>query len=182
MHKVMKTILYFVATVLCHFGLSAQNIEFKTNPIGFAFGATNVSLEKPLPNMSNVTLNASAWHYSATLKDWMDIERNFGASVGIRRYLTSEVDNGLYLGMASRYMDRDVNQYYWDPATNETITYEVPSSYGSLGFTLGYKLMFEKRITIDFFGGAGRILLQESGGVFDAPAEWIGGFNFGYRF
>ena len=178
----MKTTLYFVATVLCHFGLSAQNIEFKTNPIGFAFGATNVSLEKPLPNMSNVTLNASAWHYSATLKDWMDIERNFGASVGIRRYLTSEVDNGLYLGMASRYMDRDVNQYYWDPATNETITYEVPSSYGSLGFTLGYKLMFEKRITIDFFGGAGRILLQESGGVFDAPAEWIGGFNFGYRF
>ena len=178
----MKKIVFALFLALSQYGLSAQNIEFKTNPIGFAFGATNVSIEKPLSNTPNVTLNASAWHYSATLKDWMDIERNFGASVGIRRYLTSETDNGLYLGMASRYMDRDANQYFWDPVTNETITYDVPSGYGSLGFTLGYKLMFEKRITIDFFGGAGRILVQEKDGIFDAPAEWIGGFNFGYRF
>lgn len=178
----MKNLIIALALLSTSLTVQAQVVEFKTNPIGFAFGATNVSIEKPLANMPNVTLNASAWHYSATLKDWMDMDRNFGASVGIRRYLTSEVDNGLYLGMASRYMDRDVDQYYWDPVTNETVTYGVPSSYSSLGFTLGYKLLFEKRITIDFFGGAGRILVQEKDGIFDAPAEWIGGFNFGYRF
>lgn len=178
----MKNVFIAIFLVSTSLTAHAQVVEFKTNPIGFAFGATNVSIEKPLSNMSNVTLNASAWHYSATLKDWMDIDRNFGASVGIRRYLMSEIDNGLYLGMASRFMDRDVKQYYWDQVNNETVVYNIPSSYGSLGFTLGYKLMFEKHITIDFFGGAGRILVQETDGVFDAPAEWIGGFNFGYRF
>jgi len=47
---------------------------------------------------------------------------------------------------------------------------------------LGYKFRFEERISIDFFGGAGRILIKQAGGKYYAPAEWIAGFNFGYRF
>lgn len=178
----MKKLLFSFFLVFTASTVYGQNVEVKTNPIGFAFGATNLSVEVPLPAKPNVTLNASGWHYSAELREWTDTERIAGASVGIRQYLASDVDEGLYLGMASRYMNRTVVDYYWDQTTNSQYSVKTPSDYGSLGFTLGYKFRFEERISIDFFGGAGRILIKQAGGEYDAPAEWIAGFNFGYRF
>ena len=108
----MKKLLFSFLLVFVAGTVYGQNVEVKTNPIGFAFGATNLSVEVPLPAKRNVTLNASGWHYSKELRDWTDTER----------------------------------------------------------------------ISIDFFGGAGRILIKQAGGEYNAPAEWIAGFNFGYRF
>jgi len=178
----MKKLWSFIAVFFTAHMAFAQHVEVKTNPIGFAFGATNLSVEVPLATHPNVTLNASWWHYSEELRDWVDTERIGGASVGIRRYLISDMDEGLYLGMASRYMNRLVRDYDWDPNTGQSTYTDTPSDYASLGFTLGYKFRFEERVSIDLFTGAGRILLKQAGGEYYAPAEWIAGFNFGYRF
>lgn len=177
----MKIVLKVALALLVVSPLSAQNIEVKTNPVGFAFGATNLSIEAPLPDRKNITLNASVWHYNAKLKEWMDLNRNYGASLGVRRYLTSDIDQGLYLGMTTRYIDRTLVNYYWDQTSASNIKVETPSDYTSLGFMTGYKFIFNDRITIDAFAGAGRILNEFGNGSSDVPAEWIAGLNFGYR-
>ncbi|MGB2275155.1 MAG: hypothetical protein ACPH25_05175, partial [Schleiferiaceae bacterium] len=53
--------------------------------------------------------------------------------------------------------------------------------YASLGFTLGYKYIYNDKITIDAFFGGGRIVYEQIENSW-GPAEFISGFNFGYRF
>ena len=161
------------------------NLEVKANPVGWAFGATNISLEMPLEHHKNITLNASAWHYSDRLIDALDISRKGGASVGVRRYLLNNDDQGVFMGLASRYINSNAYSYYetydettgyWDYGYNE-----VDNSYLSLGFTVGYKLVYD-RITIDTFCGVGRKVYQPNPSRWELPAEFMGGINFGYRF
>ena len=178
----MKTLLTSIALFAA--GLCAQaqiqtpashTIELKTNPIGFAFGVYNISVEKPILNQPTLTFNTSAWLYSNDLKEWTGTEQNGGFSMGIRKYAGSDVnsDQNLYLGLASRYISR--NSYNYSTRKN------VSSDYASLGFTIGYKKVFDK-VSIDVFTGLGRKLYKQNPYTWDIPVDFMGGFNFGYRF
>jgi len=179
----MKTLITSIAIFAAAVTAQAQSFELKTNPIGAAFGAYNLSLEVPLTHDPTVTLNASAWHYSADLKDYFYLDINGGASLGIRKYVASPTnsDQGMYIGAASRYISRtgsvatyNTNGTGWEYSRKST-------DYASVGFTLGYKFVYE-RFTIDAFGGLGRKLYQQNKPNYDLHVDIMSGFNFGYRF
>lgn len=175
----MKTFLTAVLIATATLTMQAQNhkIEVKTNPIGFAFGVSNLSAEMPLPANPTVTMNLSAWHVSKNMREWTDVPMIGGASFGVRKYVLASDDRGLFLGTATRAVARQDYTYTWN-GTENVYTY-VDDGHISLGFTLGYKLVFN-RITLDAFTGIGRKLITQQEGTF--PAEYMGGFNFGYRF
>ena len=178
----MKKIIALFAFIVCTFSASAQNIELKSNPIGFAFGASNLSVEYALPQSPSVTLNASTWHYTSGLQDWLDMDRNGGASIGVRKYVLSRDDRGVYMGIASRYINSDRTQYTYNSITGQHLPEDLDNSYGSLGSTLGYKFVFNDKVTIDVFAGVARKLFQNNPYSWQAPGEVMSGFNFGYRF
>jgi len=170
----------------------AQGLEVKTNPVGFAFGVTNLGLEYAFAKDPTFSVCLAGWHISDNLKEWNEIEWNAGASLGFRKYVLSKSDDhGLYMGIAARYIDSDLSEYnstydqngepVRDVNGDRVLTYRTePKSYSSAGFTLGYKQVFSDKFTIDALIGIGRILWREDDS--NVPAEFIGGFNFGYRF
>ena len=181
MKKYLSTIAFLVLTNATF----SQTLEIKTNPVGFAFGVTNLGLEYAFPKDPTFSFSIAGWHISEDLKEWSEIEWNAGASIGIRKYVISKSkDKGLYMGIAARYIDRDRNSERYVGSDSNGIPifiYEIePKSYCSAGFTLGYKQVFSDKFTIDAVIGVGRILWREDNG--SIPAEFISGFNFGYRF
>jgi len=66
---------------------------------------------------------------------------------------------------------------------NWVVTYgDINDDYASLGFTIGYKYIYNDKISVDAFIGGGRILWEARDNSYRGPAEFISGFNFGYRF
>lgn len=178
----MKKIIVLFALFVSTYNASAQTVEIKSNPIGFAFGASNLSVEYALPQTPSITLNASAWHYTSELQDWLDMDRNGGASIGLRKYVLSRDDRGVYMGIASRYINSDRTYYSYNTTSGQHTPEELDNSYGSLGCTLGYKFVFNDKVTIDVFAGVARKLFQNNPYSWQAPGEVMSGFNFGYRF
>ncbi|MEY2970481.1 MAG: hypothetical protein RLZZ599_854 [Bacteroidota bacterium] len=162
--------------------MNAQSFEIKSNPIGFAFGATNLSVETPVTADGTTTWNVSAWHYSEELRDWVYTDRKGGLSTGVRKYVNGRGDEGFFMGMAARYVFAKGTTYEYNPVTGSyEYGYDKRKNYGSLGFTVGYKFVFNDKLTIDTFGGIGRILFSDPSS-YGSPAELMGGINFGYRF
>lgn len=177
-----KSILSFALALLTTATFAQEQFELKANPIGWAFGATNLSFETSLPGLDNVTFNASAWHYSKRLKESLDLGRNGGASLGFRRYVMSRKDEGMFLGAAARYISQEESYYDYNYNTgNYEYVSGINTSYASMGATLGYKFVFD-RLTVDSFVGVGRILYQPNQPSWGLPAEFMSGINFGYRF
>jgi len=178
MKTLLTSITLFAASLCAQAQIqtpASHTIELKTNPIGFAFGVYNISVEKPILNEPTLTFNTSAWVYSNDLKEWTGTDQNGGFSMGVRKYtgLRTNSDQNLYLGLAARYISRD--GYDWQTNRN------VSADFASLGFTIGYKVVFEK-VSIDVFTGLGRKLYEQNENSWDIPVDFMGGFNFGYRF
>ena len=169
----MKKTYLILFVLITAITAQAQKVELKTNPFGVIMGAYNVTAEFQLQDYPSTTVLASAWYNSPDFKDWMGTDRDGGLSVGIRKYHNRYEDKGVFLGVASRYI----------PITSNTWNNgKVSEDFLSLGFTIGYKYIYNDKITIDAFIGGGRIILEEVPGSYWAPAEFISGFNFGYRF
>ena len=178
----MKRIIATLALTITAMTAHAQSVELKTNPFGMIFGAYNVTAEFQLENNPSLTVLGSAWYNTPEFKDWVWIERDGGLSAGIRQYFNRYEDQGVFLGVASRYIFNTGTVYgSYDQMGNWTYNeYTQSENYASLGFTIGYKYIYNDKITVDAFIGGGRILWEEN---YDrGPAEFISGFNFGYRF
>ena len=180
----MKKTIAIVALIATVFGAKAQNVEIKTNPFGMAAGAYNITGEFAIPNYGNRTLLVSAWYNTQDFQDWLYTDRDGGFSLGYRQYFNRREDNGAFLGLTSRYI---VNTYYssgyYDQNYNwiNTPGTDVSDDYLSIGFVGGYKYVYNDKIAVEAFLGMGRIAFEEIQNSW-APAEFIGGFNFGYRF
>ena len=168
----MKKLTLTIAFALAAFVSNAQ-VELKTNPFGMALGAYNVTAEFQLENKPSLTILGSAWYNTQDFQDWMWTSRDGGLSAGVRQYFNKFEDQGVFLGLATRYIP---NTYmdWWDGS-------ETSDDYASLGFTGGYKYIYNDKITIDVFIGMGRIVWEEIDDSW-GPAEFISGLNFGYRF
>jgi len=183
----MKKTIATLAIILVGFGANAQSVELKTNPFGMAAGAYNITGEFVLPNFVNRTLLVSAWYNTEDLQDWLYIERDGGFSMGYRQYFNRNEDNGVFLGLTSRYILNSLdNGGYYDYDQNGNPFY-VPGSgsrsddYFSIGFVGGYKYIYNNKISVEGFIGMGRIAFSQIEDSW-APAEFISGLNFGYRF
>ncbi|MCO4791256.1 MAG: DUF3575 domain-containing protein [Flavobacteriales bacterium] len=181
----MKKTIAIIALIATAFVTKAQNIEIKTNPFGMAAGAYNITGEFALPNYGNRTLLVSAWYNTQDFQEWLDTDRDGGFSLGYRQYFNRHEDNGAFLGLTSRYI---INTYYsagfYDQNYNwiNTPGTDVSDDYLSIGFVGGYKYVYNDKISVEAFLGMGRIAFTENENSSWAPAEFIGGFNFGYRF
>ena len=164
----MKKTYLILFVLITAITAQAQKVELKTNPFGVIMGAYNVTAEFQLQDYPSTTVLASAWYNTPDFKDWMYTDRDGGLSVGIRKYHNRYEDKGVFLGVASRYIPMTYKQNSTDIL--------------SLGFTVGYKYIYNEKITIDAFIGGGRIVWEEVRDSYWAPAEFISGFNFGYRF
>jgi hypothetical protein len=180
----MKKTIAIAVLMATAFGTKAQNIEIKTNPFGMAAGAYNITGEYVLPGLGNSTVLASAWFNSQDFQDFFWTDRDGGFSVGYRQYLNRHQDKGVFLGLTSRYI---LNTYYTNGYYDQNYNWintpgtNVSDDYLSLGFVGGYKYVYNDKITVEAFLGMGRIAFEEIQNSW-APAEFIGGFNFGYRF
>ena len=181
----MKKTIAIAVLMATAFGTKAQNIEIKTNPFGMAAGAYNITGEYVLPGLGNSTLLASAWFNTQDFQDWFWTDRDGGFSVGYRQYFNPREDKGVFLGLTSRYI---LNSYsysngyydqngYWVSTGGATVS----DDYLSIGFVGGYKYVYNDKISVEGFLGMGRIVWSEIEDSW-APAEFISGFNFGYRF
>lgn len=181
----MKKTIVIAVLMATAFGTKAQNIEIKTNPFGMAAGAYNITGEYALPGLGNSTLLASAWFNTQDFQDWFWTDRDGGFSVGYRQYFNPREDKGVFLGLTSRYI---LNSYsysngyydqngYWVSTGGATVS----DDYLSIGFVGGYKYVYNDKISVEGFLGMGRIGWSEIEDSW-APAEFISGFNFGYRF
>lgn len=180
MKKIIATLVLVAAAT---FNAQAQGVEIKTNPFGSILGAYNVTAEIQLAELSNTTVLVSAWYNTEDFKDWLYTDKDGGFSAGVRKYFNRYTDEGIFLGAAARYIPRSISGGYYDYNTYEWVdTGDRSSDYASLGFTVGYKYVYNDKITIDAFMGGGRILWEQNEGDMWAPAEFISGFNFGYRF
>ena len=162
----MKKSMLVFALIL---GISAtaqnSNVELKLNPIALAFNMAAVGVEVPIKGYDNATFNSNLFYWQSFGGGWM---KTYGASMGIRKYLNQDTDNGFFIGGASRYVTLDES---W--GNNRWTT-----SYISVGATFGMKHTWN-RITVDYFGGIGRAIpLDDNGGIYVDP---IVGFNFGYK-
>jgi hypothetical protein len=167
----MNKIVTFFTIALFFSTAKAQNVEVKTNAFGMIFGAYNVTAEFQLEQNPSITVLASVWYNTEDFKDWTWTDRDGGLSLGARQYFNRFEDQGVFIGLASRYIP---NSY-----TAPLIVRR--DDYASLGFTLGYKYIYNDKITIDAFFGGGRIVYEHIENSW-GPAEFISGFNFGYRF
>ena len=181
----MKKTIAIAVLIATAFGTKAQNIEIKTNPFGMAAGAYNITGEYALAGLGNSTLLASAWFNTQDFQDWFWTDRDGGFSVGYRQYFNPREDKGVFLGLTSRYI---LNSYsysngyydqngYWVSTGGATVS----DDYLSIGFVGGYKYVYNDKISVEAFLGMGRIGWSEIEDSW-APAEFISGFNFGYRF
>tara|TARA_B110001450_G_scaffold185290_1_gene173330 strand:- start:118 stop:663 length:546 start_codon:yes stop_codon:yes gene_type:complete len=181
----MKKTIAIAVLMATAFGTKAQNIEIKTNPFGMVAGAYNITGEYVLPGLGNSTVLASAWFNSQDFQDWFWTDRDGGFSVGYRQYFNPREDKGVFLGLTSRYI---LNSYsysngyydqndYWVSTGRATVS----EDYLSIGFVGGYKYVYNDKISVEGFLGMGRIGWSEIEDSW-APAEFISGFNFGYRF
>ena len=169
MKKTVATLIVLLTAITAQ----AQKVELKTNPFGVIMGAYNITAEFQLKEYPSTTVLASAWYNTPDFKEWMYTDRDGGLSVGIRKYHNRYEDKGVFLGAATRFI----------PITNNTWNNgKVSEDFLSLGFTVGYKYIHNDKITIDAFIGGGRIVWEEVRDSYWAPAEFISGFNFGYRF
>ena len=164
MKKIIATLVLVAAAT---FNAQAQGVEIKTNPFGMALGAYNVTAELQLENQPSLTILASAWYNTEDFQDWSWTSRDGGLSAGVRQYFNRYEDQGVFLGLATRYISNT-----WG---------EESDDYASLGFTAGYKYIYNDKISIDIFMGMGRIVWEQIEDSWE-PAEFISGFNFGYRF
>ena len=177
----MKKIIATLALAITAMTAQAQSVEVKTNAFGMIFGAYNVTAEFQLESNPSITLLGSAWYNTPEFKDWMWVDRDGGLSAGVRQYFNRYEDQGVFIGVASRYIFNSDWSYDYDENGNWGRSSMIRSdNYASLGFTLGYKYIYNDKITIDAFIGGGRILWEEQS--WRGPAEFISGFNFGYRF
>jgi hypothetical protein len=105
-------------------------------------------------------------------------------SAGVRQYFNRYEDQGVFLGAATRYISNTAGSSgYWDNMGNWVQTSgDINDDYASLGFTIGYKYIYNDKISVDAFIGGGRILWEARDQSYRGPAEFISGFNFGYRF
>lgn len=165
-----KIIALFVFVAFTTTG-KAQSFELKTNAFGMALGAYNITGEFILPEFENRTVLFSAWYNTEDFQDFMWTDRDGGVSIGFRQYFNRSEDNGVFLGLTSRFImntSYSYSGYYSD-------------DYLSLGFVGGYKYVYNDKISIDAFIGMGRIVYEQIEDSW-APAEFISGLNFGYRF
>lgn len=181
----MNKIVAFFMIALFSTTAKAQNVEIKSNAFGMIFGAYNVTAEFRLEQNPSITVLASAWYNTEDFKEWAWSGRDGGLSLGARQYFNRFEDQGVFIGLASRYIPNSYTytQGYWDQNGNWVQTESVTErdDYASLGFTLGYKYIYNDKITIDAFFGGGRIVYEQIENSW-GPAEFISGFNFGYRF
>ena len=181
----MNKIVAFFTIALFSTTAKAQNVEIKSNAFGMIFGAYNVTAEFRLEQNPSITVLASAWYNTEDFKEWAWSDRDGGLSLGARQYFNRFEDQGVFIGLASRYIPNSYTytQGYWDQNGNWVQTESVTErdDYASLGFTLGYKYIYNDKITIDAFFGGGRIVYEQIENSW-GPAEFISGFNFGYRF
>ena len=179
MKKIIATLALAITAMTAH----AQSVEVKTNAFGMIFGAYNVTAEFQLENNPSLTVLGSAWYNTPEFKDWVWIERDGGLSAGVRQYFNRHEDQGMFLGLATRYILNSDWSYDYDEYGNwSRNTMTRSDNYASLGFTIGYKYIYNDKITVDAFIGGGRILWEEQSYSYRGPAEFISGFNFGYRF
>lgn len=179
----MKKIIATLALAFTGMTAQAQSVEVKTNAFGMIFGAYNVTAEFQLENNPSLTVLGSAWYNTPEFKDWFWVERDGGLSAGVRQYFNRYEDQGMFLGLATRYILNSDWSYDYDEYGNwSRNTMTRSDNYASLGFTLGYKYIYNDKITVDAFIGGGRILWEEQDNSWRGPAEFISGFNFGYRF
>ncbi len=181
----MKKTIATLALIATGFGAKAQSVEFKTNPFGMAAGAYNITGEFILPDFGNRTLLFSAWFNTEDFQDWLYIDRDGGLTLGYRQYFNRNEDKGVFLGLTSRYI---MNSFYSGSGYYDTNGNWVPTAgadinddYLSLGFVGGYKYVYNDKISVEGFLGMGRIAWSNLPNSW-APAEFISGLNFGYRF
>lgn len=181
--KMKKIIALFVFVALATTA-KAQSFELKTNPFGMALGAYNITGEFILPEFENRTVLFSAWYNTEDFQEFMWTDRDGGVSLGYRQYFNRSEDNGVFLGLTSRYI---LNSYYTSGYYDDNWNWvNTPGSnrsddYLSLGFVGGYKYVYNDKISIETFIGMGRIVYEQIEDSW-APAEFISGLNFGYRF
>jgi len=180
----MKKTIATLALTVIGFVSQAQTVEIKSNAFGMIFGAYNVTAEFQLENNPSVTVLGSAWYNSEEFKDWMYVNRDGGLSAGVRQYFNRHEDQGVFIGAATRYISSTAGSSgYWDNMGNWVVTNgDINDDYASLGFTIGYKYIYNDKISVDAFIGGGRILWEARDNSYRGPAEFISGFNFGYRF
>jgi hypothetical protein len=180
----MKKIIALFVLVALGTTVKAQSVELKTNPFGMALGAYNITGEFILPEFENRTVLFSAWYNTDDFQEFMWTDRDGGVSLGYRQYFNRSEDQGVFLGLTSRYI---LNSYYSSGYYDENWNWvNTPGSnksddYLSLGFVGGYKYVYNDKISIETFIGMGRIVYEQIEDSW-APAEFIGGLNFGYRF
>ena len=180
----MKKIIALFALIVVGTTAKAQNFEIKTNPFGMAAGAYNITGEMVLSEYQNRSVLFSAWYNTEDFQEFTWTDRDGGLSLGYRQYFDKFEDKGMFLGLTSRYI---MNSYYstgyydanwnWIPEEGSNKS----DDYLSLGFTGGYKFVYNDKITVEAFLGMGRIIYEEIDDSWSA-AEFIGGLNFGYRF
>jgi hypothetical protein len=169
----MKKIFALFALIVVGTTAKAQNFEIKTNPFGMAAGAYNITGEMVLSEYQNRSVLFSAWYNTEDFQEFIWTDRDGGLSLGYRQYFNKFEDKGVFLGLTSRYI---MNSYYsYQEGSNKS------DDYLSLGFTGGYKFVYNDKITVEAFLGMGRIIYEEIDDSWYA-AEFIGGLNFGYRF
>lgn len=180
----MKKSIATLALTIIGFVSQAQTVEIKSNAVGMILGAYNVTAEFQLEDNPSTTVLGSAWYNTEEFKDWMYINRDGGLSAGVRQYFNRLEDQGVFIGAATRFIANTVNSGgYWDSNIgNYVYTSDLNDNYASLGFTIGYKYIYNDKISVDAFIGGGRILWEASDQSYRGPAEFISGFNFGYRF
>ncbi len=180
----MKKSITTLALILIGFASQAQTVELKSNAFGMIFGAYNVTAEFQLENNPSLTVLGSAWYNTEEFKDWMYIDRDGGLSAGVRQYFNRYEDQGFFLGAATRYIANTAGgSWIYDNIGNWIETPgDINDDYASLGFTMGYKYIYNDKISVDAFIGGGRILWEARDNSYRGPAEFISGFNFGYRF
>lgn len=181
----MKKIIALFIIALISNTAKAQTVEIKSNAFGMILGAYNITAEFQLDQNPSITILASAWYNTEDFKDWTWSDRDGGLSLGARQYFNRYEDQGVFIGLATRYIPNSYTYTngYWDQNGSwvQTESLTEHDDYASLGFTIGYKYIYNDKITIDAFFGGGRIIYEQVENSW-GPAEFISGFNFGYRF
>ena len=113
---VMKKIIALFTIALISTSAKAQNVEVKSNAFGMIFGAYNVTAEFQLEQNPSITVLVSAWYNTEDFKDWTWTERDGGLSLGARQYFNRFEDQGVFIGLATRYIPNSYtySQGYWD--------------------------------------------------------------------
>ena len=90
----------------------------------------------------------------------MYIDRDGGLSAGVRQYFNLYEDKGVFIGAATRYISNTAFSGYCDKWQLGQYPGDINDDYASLGFTIGYKYIYNDKISVDAFIGGGRILWE----------------------